>query len=145
MADKVKVSCLSCGKMNNFPMSALGKNVICGHCKKPLPEPGRVITPTQEQLNTFIQQSSMPVLIEFFSTMCVNCQMMHTIVHELAERRAGELMVLQVNIDEHAELGAPFGVQGVPTFLIFSKGFERARISGGMPEADFSLWVASKI
>lgn len=54
-------------------------------------------------------------------------------------------MVLQVDMNKHAELGAAFGVQGVPTFIIFSKGFERARTSGAMSEADFSLWVASKI
>ena len=54
-------------------------------------------------------------------------------------------MVLQVDIDKHAELGSSFGVQGVPTFIILHKGFERARSSGGMSEADFSLWVASHI
>lgn len=71
--------------------------------------------------------------------------MMHTIVHELAERRAGELMVLQVDMNKHPELGAAFGVQGVPTYIIFSRGMERARTTGAMSETDFSLWVASKI
>ena len=145
MVHKMKVSCLACGSTNNYPMDALGKKVVCGRCKRPLPQPGNAIESTPEQAYTLIQKASMPVLIDFFTPTCAPCQMMHPIVRELAERRAGELMVLQVNIDEHAELGAPFGVQGVPTFLIFSKGFERARISGGMPEADFSLWVASKI
>lgn len=145
LAEKVKVSCLACGKTNNFPISALGKKVLCGHCKQPLPKPGSVIDSFPEQANAFIQESSLPILIEFFSTMSVSCQMMHTIVHELAERRAGDLMVLQVDIDKHAEIGASFGVQGVPTFIILHKGFERARSSGGMSEADFSLWVASHI
>jgi thioredoxin 2 len=141
----MKVSCLACGSTNNYPMDAIGKKVVCGRCKRPLPQPGNVIEPTPEQASLLIQESSLPILIEFFSTMCVNCQVMHTIVHELAERRAGELMVLQVDTNKHAELGASFGVQGVPTFIIFSKGFERARTSGAMSEADFSLWVASKI
>ena len=145
MTNKVKVSCLACGKTNKYPMNALGKKVVCGQCKHPLPKPGNVIESTPEQANILIQESSLPILIEFFSTMCVNCQIMHTIIHELAERRTGELMVLLVDIDEYAELGAAFGIQGVPTFIIFSKGFERARIAGGMSEADFSLWVASKI
>jgi thioredoxin-like negative regulator of GroEL len=53
-------------------------------------------------------------------------------------------MVLQVDTNKHAELGAAFGVQRVPTFILFFKGFERARTAGAMSEADFSLWVASK-
>ena len=145
MADKVKVSCLTCGGTNNFPLDASGKKVICGRCKRPLPQPGKVVEAIPEQAYTLIQKSSLPVLIDFFSPSCVPCQMMHTIVHELAERRAGELMVLQVDTNKHAELGVSFGVQGVPTFIIFSKGYERARTTGALSEADFSLWVASKI
>ena len=145
MADKVKVSCLACGSTNNYPMEAIGKKVICGKCKRPLPQPGKVVAAIPEQAYTLIEKSSLPVLFDFFSPACAPCQMMHTIVHELAERRAGELMVLQIDTNRHGELGAAFGVQGVPTYIIFSKGFERARTSGAMSEADFSLWVASKI
>ena len=145
MADKVKVSCLACGSTNNYPMEAIGKKVICGKCKRPLPQPGKVVEAIPEQAYTLIEKSSLPVHIDFFSPTCAPCQMMHTIVHELAERRAGELMVLQIDTNRHGELGAAFGVQGVPTYIIFSKGFERARTSGAMSEADFSLWVASKI
>jgi thioredoxin 2 len=145
VAEKVKVSCLVCGSTNNYPMDAGGKKVVCGRCKRPLPLPGNVIEATPEQTYTLIQKSSLPVLIDFFTPTCAPCHMMHPIVQELAERRAGELMVVQVDMNKHGELGAAFGVQGVPTFIIFSKGFERARTSGAMPETDFSLWVASKI
>ena len=145
MSDKVKVSCLACGSTNNYPLDSIGKKIVCGRCKRPLPQPGKVVEAIPEQAYTLIQKSSLPLLIDFSSPTCAPCQMMHTIVHELAERRAGELMVLQVDTNKHAELGAAFGVQGVPTFIIFAKGFERARTSGAMSEADFSLWVASKI
>lgn len=145
MANNVKVSCLACGSTNNYPMDAIGKKVICGRCKRPLPQPGNVIESTPEQAYTIIQKSSLPVLLDFFTPTCAPCQMMHPIVLELAERRAGEMMVLQVDMNKHAELGAAFGVQGVPTFIIFSKGFERARTSGAMSETDLSLWVASKV
>jgi thioredoxin 2 len=145
VAEKVKVSCLACGRTNNYPLDASGKKVVCGRCKRPLPQPGNVTEAIPEQAYTLIQKSSLPVLIDFFTPTCAPCHMMHPIVQDLAERRAGELMVLQVDVNRHAEMGAAFGIQGVPTYIIFSKGFERARTSGAMPEADFSLWVASKI
>ena len=145
MAEKVKVSCLACGSTNNYPMDVSGKKVICGRCKRPLPRPGSVIEAIPDQAYTLIQKSSLPVLIDFYTPTCAPCHMMHPIVQDLAERRSGELMVLQVDVNRHAEMGASFGIQGVPTFVIFSKGFERARTSGAMSETDFSLWVASKI
>jgi len=145
VAEKAKVSCPSCGSTNNYPMDAAGKKVVCGRCKQPLPKPGSVIKPTPEQAYTLIQKSSLPVLVDFFTPTCAPCHMMHPIVQELAGRRAGELMVLQIDVNEYGELGASFGIRGVPTFVIFAKGFERARTSGAMAETDFSLWVASKI
>lgn len=145
VAEKVKVSCPACGSTNNYPMNASGKKVICGRCKHPLPSPGSVIEALPEQAYTLIQKSALPVLIDFFTPTCAPCHMMHPIVQELAKRRAGELMVLQVDVEQHTELGAAFGIRGVPTFIVFSKGFERARTSGAMSEADFSLWVASKV
>jgi thioredoxin-like negative regulator of GroEL len=71
---------------------------------------------------------------------------MHPIVESLAKRRAGDVMVIKVNVDldENRELAAAFKIQAVPTFLILKKGYEIGRVSGAMPETDFSLWVASK-
>jgi thioredoxin 2 len=145
LAEKMKVSCLHCGSTNNYPIDTAGKKVICGRCKSQLPYPGTVVEPTPAQAYTLIQKASLPVLIDFFSPTCVPCRMMHAIVDELAERRAGELMVVRVNTDNHAELGAALGVKGVPTYIILYKGYEKGRTSGAMSETDFSLWVASKI
>jgi thioredoxin 2 len=141
----MKVSCSFCGATNNYPVEESEKKVVCGRCKNPLPLPGKIITPTPEQAYTLIQKSSLPILVDFFSPTCAPCHMMHPIVVDLAERRAGELMVLQLDVNTHGELGAALGVQGVPTFIIFHRGYERARTVGAMSETDFSLWVASKI
>ena len=145
MADKVKVSCTRCGSTNNYPLDSTGKKVICGRCKSPLPQPGSVIQAAPEEIYTLIQKSSIPVLIDFFSPTCAPCHMMNPIVDELAKRRVGDLMVVQIDVSKHAELGASLGIQGVPTFVVFSRGYERARTSGAMSATDFSLWVASKV
>jgi len=54
-------------------------------------------------------------------------------------------MVVRINVDEHPQLAAEFRVQGVPTFVILHKGYEKGRTSGALPEADFVVWVASKV
>ncbi len=142
--DKVKVSCPHCGATNNYPLLQSGKTVVCGRCRNSLPLPGSVLEPTPDEIAVLIQSGHLPVLIDFFSDTCMPCHAMRPIVERLAERRRGELMVLEVRIETNMDLASQLGVQGVPTFIVFSGGFERGRVSGAMSEADFSLWVASQ-
>ncbi len=144
MAEKLKVSCVRCGATNHFPLEAVGKKVVCGRCKAILPEPGAVLELTAQQAVNFLQRASQPVLIDFYSPACSPCSMMRPILDRLAKRRAGEIMVIQINVDTNPELAGSFGIQAVPTYVIFHKGTERGRASGAMAETDFSLWVASR-
>lgn len=145
MEERVKVSCSHCGTTNYYPLKTKGKKVVCGRCKNVLPEPGMVVEPLPEQAYNLFQNSSLPILIDFYSPTCAPCHMMHPVVESLARRRAGELMAVKLNVNEHPELGASFGVQAVPTFIVLRRGNEMGRTSGAMSEADFALWVASKI
>lgn len=144
MDEKVKVSCLNCGATNNFPLEAAGKKVVCGRCRSALPVPGTVAELTQEEFEGLVQKAGLPVLLDVYSPTCVPCQVMHPVVERLAQRRAGQVMVVRVNADGNPGLGAALGIRGVPTFIVFSRGVERDRISGAVGEADFSLWVASR-
>ncbi len=144
MDEKVRVSCLACGATNNYPLGQESKSVVCGRCKTPLPRPGDVLEPSVEEVQVLLRSGGLPVLIDFYSPTCGPCHMMHPVVESLARRRRGEIIVLKVNVDAHPELAASFGIQAVPTFIVFSQGYERGRTSGAMAEMDFSLWVASK-
>ncbi len=144
MSDKVKVSCFHCGATNNYPLDAVGKKVNCGKCHNELPVPGEVLEIPPDKAYNLFRNSSLPVLADFYSPTCGPCLAMHPVVERLAKRKAGELMVVRLNVDRLPEVGASFGIQGVPTFVIFSRGAERGRVSGAMPETDLSLWVASR-
>jgi thioredoxin 2 len=139
-----KVSCPHCGATNNFPTVASGKTVVCGRCKSVLPVPGTVLEIPEQQVAALIQNGGLPILIDFYSLACMPCRLMHPIVESLAQRRAGEIMVVRVNTDENPGLASAFRIQAVPTFVVIRKGVEVGRTSGAMSEMDFSLWVASK-
>ena len=142
--DRIKVSCGACGTTNFFPSGARGKTVRCGRCKAPLPEPGQVLEPGPEGLAGLFQASSLPVLVDFYSPTCGPCHMMAPVLERLAARRAGEIVVVKVDVDRHPELARDFGVRGVPTFVVVHKGAERGRTAGAMNESDFALWAASR-
>ena len=144
LPDKIKTSCLECGATNNYPRDAGGKAIVCGRCKTPLSVPGKVLEPTSDQVVNLIQTGGLPVLIDFYSTTCMPCHMMAPIVESLAGRRAGDIVVLKINTEQQPDLAAAFKIKAVPTFVVMKKGFEIGRVSGALPETDFSLWVASK-
>lgn len=145
MPEKAKVSCLYCGATNNYPLEAKGKKVVCGQCKNALPLPGEVLELPAEQAANLLQNSKLPILIDFYSPTCAPCHMMQPVIEDLARRRAGEIMIIKLNVDNTPEFAVQFGIQGVPTFIIFYKGYERGRTTGAMSETDFSLWVANKV
>ena len=142
--EKVKVSCGTCGTTNNFPLEAKGKAVVCGRCKARLPEPGDILEPATEGIIGLFRNSALPVLADFYSTTCGPCHMMHPILERLAARRAGEIVVVRINVEYHPDLAREFGVQGVPTFVVVHKGAEIGRSVGAMDESSFALWAASR-
>ncbi|MGB4705347.1 MAG: thioredoxin domain-containing protein [Candidatus Saccharicenans sp.] len=139
---KLKVSCFQCGQTNYYPLEAENKTVVCGRCHSPLPRPGEIVSVTPAQAYNLISRSSLPVLIDFYSDSCGPCLMMAPVIERLARRRAGELMVVKLNLDKYPEMAAQLGISAVPTFIVFHKNIERGRMAGAMPETDLALWVA---
>jgi thioredoxin 2 len=119
--------------------------VVCGKCREELPKPGDVIELEPDRLEALIHEAKLPLLVDFYSPSCAPCQVMHPILDRLARRRAGELMVVRLNTDQHPGISAAFGIKAVPTFLVLVKGNERGRSSGALSETDFSLWVAQLV
>ncbi|MDD8021031.1 MAG: thioredoxin domain-containing protein [Acidobacteriota bacterium] len=139
---KIKVSCLNCGQTNYYPEESGEKKVVCGKCRSPLPGPGKDLEVNPAQVLNLISRSSLPVLVDFFSPSCRPCQMMAPMLGRLAKRRAGEIMVIKVDIDKYPDLASQFGIQAVPTLIVFHRQTERGRTSGVLPETDLALWVA---
>jgi thioredoxin 2 len=142
--EKLKVSCGTCGKTNFFPLEARGKAVVCGRCKSRLPEPGVILEPGPEGIVNLFQNSTLPVLADFYSPTCGPCHLMAPILERLAVRRAGEIAVIKINVEGNQELAREFDVRGVPTFVVVHKGAERGRQVGAMDESSFALWAASR-
>lgn len=139
---KIKVSCFQCGQTNYYPEEAGSKTVVCGRCRNPLPRPGDVVAVNSAQAMNLISRSSLPVLVDFYSDSCGPCLLMAPILDRLARRRAGELMVIKVDVERYQDLAAQLGITAVPTFIVFHKNAERGRMAGAIGEMDFSLWVA---
>lgn len=76
------------------------------------------------------------VLVDFFATWCQPCKMMHPVLEQVKEALGDKVRVIKVDVDKHGQTAAQYGIQGVPTLMLFRKGEILWRQSGLMARAD---------
>ena len=74
-----------------------------------------------EKLYREAMEGSKPVLIEYWAPWCVYCRRIAPAMKQLAERRA-DLLIGQVNIDDHPELAKREQIEVIPTLVLYEKG-----------------------
>ena len=92
-----------------------------------------------------VLRSPLPVLIDFWAPWCGPCRMVAPTVEKLASELAGRLRVAKVNTDENPGLMQRFGIQGIPTMMIFQAGQPVDRWTGALPEGAIRQHLRQKL
>jgi thioredoxin 1 len=82
-----------------------------------------------------VLQSEKPVIVDFWAEWCGPCHAVSPILDKIAAEHEGELKLVKVNIDEEQELAMRYGVQSIPTMILFKDGEPAAAAIGAQPKA----------
>ena len=92
------------------------------------------ITFTDENFETEVLNSDLPVLIDFWAVWCGPCKMIAPLVEELAVEFEGRAKVGKLDVDNNQESAIKYGVRSIPTVLIFKDGKVHNTIIGAVPK-----------
>lgn len=81
-----------------------------------------VIELESEFFDDEVLEADLPVLIDFWATWCGPCMMLSPTVDEIAEKYADKYKVCKVNVDACPDLCMRFGIDTIPTLLVFKNG-----------------------
>jgi thioredoxin 1 len=100
---------------------------------------------TDAQFQSEVLGSDLPVLVEFWAPWCGPCRMIGPLLEELAEEYRGRLLIAKVNTEENQIQAGEYGVQGIPTMILFRNGVEKDRVVGALPKVVLQLWIEESI
>jgi thioredoxin len=125
------VSCGKCGAKNRVDEGAAReRQPVCGKCGAPLEigEGGAGATrkPMTVTDQTFAQEvlgaGATPVLVDAWAAWCGPCRMIAPVLDQLAAESNGRYLIAKLNVDENPMTSSRFGIQSIPTLLIFKNG-----------------------
>lgn len=95
-----------------------------------------VIRITQDNFQSEVLESKVPVIVDFWAEWCGPCRMLGPLVEAAAEELGDSAKVGKVNIDEETALSDQFRIMSVPTLMVFRDGKAVNQSIGVIPKEE---------
>ena len=81
-----------------------------------------ILTLTSGNFESEVKKPGAPILVDFWAEWCGPCRMVAPVLDRLADELEGKLRLGKVNVDDESSLAGRYGVQSIPTLLLFKEG-----------------------
>lgn len=85
------------------------------------------------------------VLVDFWATWCAPCRMIAPIIEQLADQYDGKITVAKVDVDKQQELSIRYGIQSIPTVVLYKDGKIAVKEIGVKPLTSFTKMIDSQL
>jgi len=85
------------------------------------------------------------MLVDFWAPWCGPCRMVSPIIEQLAREYSGKVAFGKVNVDENQMIAGSFGIQSIPTMMIFKNGKAVDVMIGALPKAQIEMKLRQQL
>ena len=127
--EEIKLVCLKCQAFNKVAAASLVEAPVCDKCGMPLLT-GLVGELTTASFAAIIENTDLPVVVNFWTSWCGHCRNFESVFAEAARELKLQALLFRVETEEEPELVRQFVMMTTPTQVVFRGGIEVARQTG---------------
>jgi len=100
---------------------------------------------TDENFETEVLKSEMPVIVDFWAEWCGPCKQVAPILEEISNEMKDQIVIAKHNIDEQPNQPTKWGIRGIPTMLLFKDKELKATKVGATTKSNIVSWIKENI
>jgi len=86
-----------------------------------------------------------PVVVDFWAEWCQPCRLIAPALEEIADSLGDKVKIVKLNVTESPETATKYGIQSIPTLMIFKNGQMAARQIGAAPKQKLEQWITAAV
>ena len=99
----------------------------------------------ENEFDSEVINSDKPVLIDFWAEWCGPCKEISAILEEISDEMKDTVKVVKMNIDENPNIPNKYGIQSIPTMIIFKKGEPISTKVGVVIKSELKTWIETSV
>src|SRR5258708_14457783 len=92
-----------------------------------------------------VLKSANPVVVDFWAEWCGPCRMIAPALEEISGSLGAKVKIVKLNVDENPQTAAKYGIQSIPTLMIFKDGQMSSRQIGAAPNKKLEQWITTAV